>query len=189
MAEGAGLGGLVGAVVGGVAGGRSAACGTAALAAASGAYGPQQQAYPVYGGGGGYGGGYAQQGGHPTYANAGPQPVTYYEYRRTYRTYTTAGPEGPQPGPYYQDGYAQQGYDQGPPPGYQPCSKIWKYLWMVFCHLGSLWLCPSLVKGSRYFIHRLTHLVITSIILSTHSFTTRSITLHFLSEMAYFLVF
>lgn len=53
-----------------------------------------------------------------------------------------------------------------PPPGYQPCSKIWKYLWMVFCHLGSLWLCPSLVKGSRYFIHRLTPLVITSIILS-----------------------
>ena len=76
-----------------------------------------------------------------------------------------------------------------PPPGYQPCSKIWKYLWMVFCHLGSLWLCPSLVKGSRYFIHRLTPLVITLIILSTHSFTTRSITLHFLSEMAYFLVF
>ena len=76
-----------------------------------------------------------------------------------------------------------------PPPGYQPCSKIWKYLWMVFCHLGSLWLFPSLDEGSRYFIHRLTPLVITSIILSTHSFTTRSITLHFLSEMAYFLVF
>ena len=76
-----------------------------------------------------------------------------------------------------------------PPPGYHPCSKIWKYLWMVFCHPGSLWLFPSLDEGSRYFIHRLTPLVITSIILSTHSFTTRSITLHFLSEMAYFLVF
>ena len=47
-----------------------------------------------------------------------------------------------------------------PPPGF-------------FCHLGSLRLCPSLNEGSRYFIHRLTPLVITSIILSTHSFTTR----------------
>ena len=62
------------------------------------------------------------------------------------------------------------------------------YGWSFF-HLGSLWLFPSLNEGSHYFIHRLTPLVITSIILSTHSFTTRSITLHFLSEMAYFLVF
>ena len=62
------------------------------------------------------------------------------------------------------------------------------YGWSFF-HLDSLRLYPSLNEGSCYFIHRLTPLVITSIILSTHSFTTRSITLHFLSEMAYFLVF
>lgn len=115
VAEGAFLGGAVGSVIGGVAGYRSAACGTAALAAASGAYGPYpQQAYQGgYPGYQGYSAGYEGYG-HPTYANPGPQPVTYYQVRRTYRTYTT---EQAQPAyDYgYQGGYAQpQPYAQAP---------------------------------------------------------------------------
>lgn len=87
VAEGAALGGLVGSIIGGNAGARSAACGTAALAAAQGAYGP------LYGQGGS---------GHPTYAAAGPQPVSFYEYRRTVRTEEQAPPPqnwGPPPQP------------------------------------------------------------------------------------------
>ncbi|CAN7551550.1 hypothetical protein LJR164_003918 [Phenylobacterium sp. LjRoot164] len=97
VAEGAGLGAFVGSIIGGVAGSRSAACGTAAIAAAQGAYGPF------------YGQGYPAQGGHPTYAVGGAQPVTYYEYRRTYRSY-----EAPQPG------WQQPPQQFAPPQQFQP---------------------------------------------------------------------
>jgi len=134
VAEGAGLGGLVGALAGGKAGSSSAACGTAALAARAGNYPPFEQPYgQAYGYGPAYGPGYApaydqgayapQDGGyyqsgyaHPTYAYGGPQPVTYYEYRRVYRSY----PAGPccQGAPYPQAAPPAAAYDQGPPPGY-----------------------------------------------------------------------
>lgn len=94
VAEGAALGGFVGSIIGGNAGARSAACGTAALAAASGAYGPYY--------------GQAWQGGHPTYAMPGPQPVSYYEYHRTTRTSEPCC--GPQQPPQ----------NWGPPPQQQP---------------------------------------------------------------------
>lgn len=93
VAEGAALGGFVGSIIGGNAGARSAACGTAALAAASGAYGPMY--------------GQNWQGGHPTYAVAGPQPASFYEYRRTVRT---TEPCCAQP----------QFQEQAPPPPQQP---------------------------------------------------------------------
>lgn len=117
VAEGAGLGAFVGSIIGGVAGSRSAACGTAALAARAGAYPPYGQPY------GGYGANYYPT--HPTYAYGGAQPVTYYEYRRTYRSYTTeAAPPAyypPAPQPYYgpQGGYYDQGYYAQQPPQYQ----------------------------------------------------------------------
>jgi hypothetical protein len=100
VAEGAALGGFVGSIIGGNAGARSAACGTAALAAAQGAYGPF------------YGQGYPAQWGHPTYAVGGAQPVTYYEYRRTYRSF-----EAPQPPPQWQQQPPQQ--FAPPPPQFQ----------------------------------------------------------------------
>lgn len=104
VAEGAALGGFVGSILGGNAGARSAACGTAALAAAQGSYGPfYGQGYP------------AQYGGHPSYAVGGAQPVTFYEYRRTYRSFTPCC-EGGQPPQGFSD---QGGYAQGPEPQYQ----------------------------------------------------------------------
>lgn len=99
VAEGAALGGFVGSIIGGNAGARSAACGTAALAAASGAYGPY------------YGQGW--QGGHPTYAMPGPQPMSFYEFRRTTRTFDPCcAPSGPP-----QDWSQQQ---QQPPQNWGP---------------------------------------------------------------------
>lgn len=123
VAEGAALGGFVGSIVGGNAGARSAACGTAAIAAAQGAYGSYYgQGYPA-----------VYQGGHPTYAYGGAQPVTYYEYRRTYRSYAVDAPppgydqQAPQQQPYYgqQDGYYAQPPAPPQPQPYQGPSQLY----------------------------------------------------------------